>query len=316
MADELIVKYIKRKNKIRKIVTYADRHSELRRYHEAVVDFLEHNTYTSKFAKAYAPKSSIFKNATAHMFNDYFIKLDIYRFFPSINLRKLEEQLYKEINKTSVISRVECHSIVDKCSFDKKGLPLGLVASPALANLYLKEFDGIVYGRIKKLNLRNPIYTRYADDLVISYKLDDSYSEEEIANSIIEIIAGTLKIYRLKINDKKTQKVNLNSSNHVRITGVSIVKNQDGTRHISVGRKAKNDIFWKSIELFDSAEIDYKQLGHLKGLLSFYLSIEKNGIENVYSEKMMQMLHNRGVNSVKELLDSVEAKKSNDSVTI
>ena len=54
MAEEYIIKYIKRKNKIRKIVTYKNQ-SEIRKYHEAVVDFLRKNTYDSIFAKAYTP---------------------------------------------------------------------------------------------------------------------------------------------------------------------------------------------------------------------------------------------------------------------
>lgn len=65
-----------------------------------------------------------------------------------------------EINKSSQISRRECYEIVRKCSVGSKGLPLGLVSSPVLANLYLKEFDGLLYGKIKKMGLKNPIYTR------------------------------------------------------------------------------------------------------------------------------------------------------------
>ena len=99
-----------------------------------------------------------------------FIKMDIKSFFSNINHSKLAETLYYEINKNTKISRKECYDVVRKCSVGDKGLPLGLVSSPILANLYLKEFDGLIYGRVKKMGLSNVIYTRYADDMVISYK--------------------------------------------------------------------------------------------------------------------------------------------------
>ena len=71
MDEELVVKYIKTKNKVRKIVTYKER-GELRKYHEKVVEYLDKHVIVSKFAKAYAPKTSIYKNAYAHMYNDIF----------------------------------------------------------------------------------------------------------------------------------------------------------------------------------------------------------------------------------------------------
>ena len=303
MEEELVVKYIKRKNKIRKIVTYADQ-SELRRYHEAVVDFLRKNTYDSIFAKAYVPKSSIYKNAEAHLYNDIFVKVDIKNFFPSINLKIMEKQLFKEISKNSEISRFECHEIVSKCSCSDIGLPLGLVSSPSLANIYLKEFDGILYGKLKKINLDNPIYTRYADDLVISFKANNEY--ESIVADIIKLIDELLSKYKLKRNKEKTQVVNINISNHVRITGVSVVKKEDGIRCISVGRKTKNELFWKAIELYDAEKKDYPEIIRLKGMLSFVMSVEKRGIENTYSANMMDMLNQRGAKSVKELIALTE----------
>ena len=49
MKEQLVVKYIKTKNKVRKIVTYTE-NGELRRYHEEVVKYLEKYTTNSIFA--------------------------------------------------------------------------------------------------------------------------------------------------------------------------------------------------------------------------------------------------------------------------
>lgn len=302
MNEQLVVKHIRTKNKVRKIVTYKE-NGALRNYHENVVKYLNEHTYNSIFAKAYAPHSSIYKNAQAHMYNDIFLKMDIRNFFPGINHRYLAECLFYEINKDTTISRTECYEIVRKCSVGNKGLPLGLVSSPALANLYMKEFDGLLYGKIKKMNLPNPIYTRYADDIVISFK--DMPEYELMLEELQQTVKALLRKVYLSANEKKTEIYHLKKSNHVRITGVSITKADNGHRHISVGKKLKNEIFWSAIELYDRKQKSHEESARLKGLFSFALSIEKNGIEDGYSDKMMSLIKDRGFGSLKELIQSL-----------
>lgn len=302
MDEQLVVKYIKTKNKVRKIVTYTD-DNELRKYHQRVADFLAKYTKNSIFAKAYVPHSSIYKNAQAHMYNDIFIKMDIKDFFPSLNHRYLAECLYYEINKNKAISRKECYEIVRKCSVGDKGLPLGLVSSPALANLYMNEFDGLLYGKIKQMGLQNPIYTRYADDMVISYQADDAKAEQ--IQEIKYVVQQLLKKVHLRLNEKKTRCYDLHRTNHVRITGISITKSEENYRHISIGRKAKNQMFWDAVNMYDQENKDYAKINHLKGYCSFALSIEKKGIESCYSDQMMKLLQQRGCNSLKELIEKL-----------
>lgn len=272
MDEQLVVKYIKTKNKVRKIVTYTD-DNELRKYHQRVADFLAKYTKNSIFAKAYVPHSSIYKNAQAHMYNDIFIKMDIKDFFPSLNHRYLAECLYYEINKNKAISRKECYEIVRKCSVGDKGLPLGLVSSPALANLYMNEFDGLLYGKIKQMGLQNPIYTRYADDMVISYQADEAKVEQ--IQEIKYVVQQLLKKVHLRLNEKKTRCYDLHRTNHVRITGISITKSEENYRHISIGRKVKNQMFWDAVNMYDQENKDYAKINHLKGYCSFALSIEE-----------------------------------------
>lgn len=302
MDEQLVVKYIKTKNKVRKIVTYTD-DNELRKYHQRVADFLAKYTKNSIFAKAYVPHSSIYKNAQAHMYNDIFIKMDIKDFFPSLNHRYLAECLYYEINKNKAISRKECYEIVRKCSVGDKGLPLGLVSSPALANLYMNEFDGLLYGKIKQMGLQNPIYTRYADDMVISYQADEAKVEQ--IQEIKYVVRHLLKKVHLRLNEKKTRCYDLHRTNHVRITGISITKSEENYRHISIGRKAKNQMFWDAVNMYDQENKDYVRINHLKGYCSFALSIEKKGIESCYSDQMMKLLQQRGCNSLKELIEKL-----------
>jgi len=304
MDSQLVVKHIRTKNKVRKIITYKE-NGELRKYHESVTRYLKDNVIDSKFAKAYISKSSIYKNAEAHLYNDVFVKLDIKNFFPSINHKYLAERIYFEINKNTQISRKECYDIVRKCSVGNKGVPLGLVTSPSLANIYMKEFDCILYGKIKKMGVLNPIYTRYADDMVISFKSMPEY--EEKAKRIKEEVITLLKKVHLTINEKKFSVVNLEISNHVRITGISITKDANNYRHISVGKKLKNEIFWEALKLYDNEEEKNQvNIAHLKGIFSFVLSIEKSGVDNVYSKNMKGLLKERGFENLKQLVDALE----------
>ena len=237
------------------------------------------------------------------MYNDIFIKMDIKDFFPSLNHRYLAECLYYEINKNKAISRKECYEIVRKCSVGDKGLPLGLVSSPALANLYMNEFDGLLYGKIKQMGLQNPIYTRYADDMVISYQADEAKVEQ--IQEIKYVVQQLLKKVHLRLNEKKTRCYDLHRTNHVRITGISITKSEENYRHISIGRKEKNQMFWDAFNMYDQENKDYAKINHLKGYCSFALSIEKKGIESCYSDQMMKLLQQRGCNSLKELIEKL-----------
>lgn len=310
MNPDLEERYIRTKRKIRKIVTYKDENCNLIKIHRNVLDFIRTNSYPSLFAKAYVPKRGIFENVKAHLYNDIFIKVDIKDFFNSINHTKLATQLFIELNKISKtpISKEKCEEIVEISSCGYPGLPLGLITSPDLANLYLKSFDSLLYGKLKKYDLVNPIFTRYADDMVVSFKYTDNY--EQIAKSILKDIRGLLSEFYLKINENKTQIINLNVSNHVKITGINLIKDENNYRHISVGKKLKNKIFWKAIHYHDYPEkTSEKDIEKLKGLLSFVLSIEKEGISFSYSRGMRQLIYDRGFKNIVELISSLSAEE-------
>ena len=307
------VRYIRTKSKVRKIITYAQDDNYHRNYHEKVVEYIYRYTIPSKFSKAYYPGSSIFYNAEAHLYNDIFIKLDIDNFFPSIDHSYLVACLHYEISKQKEISYKECFNIVEECSVSDKGLPLGLVSSPVLANLYLKQFDGLLYGYLKKTGIKNPIYTRYSDDLVISFK--DDHIDNQIVNDIIMQVGKLLKKFKLSLNKKKTQIIDLNISNHVRITGISITKSKDGYRRLSVGSKMKNRLFWSTINAFNNKNsVSIGEIHRLKGLCAYVLSIEKQGLEKSYSEKMISMIKERGFESLSDMINHLYVEKNNENV--
>lgn len=305
--SDLVIRHIKTKNKTRKIVTYISTDCELRKKHELFQRFLADNFIPSIFSKGYVKKRSIYHNAIAHLYNDYFIMLDIKDFFPHICHKQLSDKLFYELNKLTPnqISKLECKELIDACSVSSRGLPLGFVTSPILSNIYLKEFDGILYGRIRSLGLANPIYTRYADDLVVSFKTTDVQTQPDIDKTIQEIASDLLARYGLQLNKHKSRSYNLHTSNHVRITGVNIVIDSTGRRHLSAGRSIKNKLYWDAIHCFESSKQDAELVKKIKGMQSFVLSIEKCGYEDCFSENMIKKVQTLGFDSLKQLINSL-----------
>lgn len=293
---------LKKNKKIRKIVAYTS-NSELKNIHKLINDHLKERVIYSKFTKGYREGVSIFDNAKAHLYNDIFIQFDIKNFFPSINHHKLINLLYKEVKHNGYnISKSQSYEIVKKASQGLKGLPLGFITSPLLSNIYLKKFDTILYHRLKKQGLDNVIYTRYADDITISFRcIPDKTDYSDIRSTIEKIISNLLKRYSLKLNNKKTRVTNLLKSGNVKVTGVYIVNKRDDYRHLTVGRKFKKGLLWDAIQTLDNIERDESLVKQIKGRYSFVLSIEKEGIENMLSPCMRRILNEKNISSINEL---------------
>lgn len=183
-----------------------------------------------------------------------------------------------------------------------QGLPLGFITSPLLSNIYLKEFDGVFYGQLKQFGVSNLIYTRYADDLTVSFQWKAAEAPSFV-DDIAQLASKLLSRYGLQLNRQKTRSYNLNVSNHVRVTGINITKDGASKRRLTVGRSAKNELFWRAMECIktnDEAEIAY-----LKGMQAFILSVEKTGYEDCYSEQMMELVRANGFPTLKEMIDSL-----------
>lgn len=297
-------KYIKTKKKIRKIVTYKEGENTLRKKHEEILKYLNKECKSSLFAKAYIEHSSISKNARAHMYNDVFLFFDVKDFFPSINHQCLTEQLYKELSKKNTVTINSCSKLVKMCSVHDKGLPLGLVTSPILSNIYMKEFDNVLYGKLKKFSLENVIYTRYADDIVISYKANET--SDELIEQIKKCVKLCLKRVYLTSNEKKERVYCIKRGGHVRVTGINIICDENNYRSLSVGRKKKDKLYYDALKYIGEQRDDVAEGLKIKGYESFVLSVEGVGYEECYSEKMKEVIRQLGFSSLHELIKSIK----------
>lgn len=88
----------------------------------------------------------------------YVLKMDIKKFFPSINKEILKRKLQIKINDLKFLNLV--FKIIDTGA--ENGLPIGFYTSQWFANWYLQDLDYFI-----KQELRAKYYIRYMDDMVI-----------------------------------------------------------------------------------------------------------------------------------------------------
>lgn len=82
----------------------------------------------------------------------YYLKVDIKKFYPSVNTDKLMVMLKRKIKDRKMLDLIQ--SILDL----EQGLPIGMILSQLLANYYLSDID---------MMFNSKYYNRYADDIVI-----------------------------------------------------------------------------------------------------------------------------------------------------
>ena len=122
--------------------------------------------------------------------NPYLLKIDISKFFYTIDRGILKNILIRKIKDKHILSLL--YSIIDSFT-EPLGLPLGNLTSQLFANIYLNEIDQ----RIKHF-YRVKFYVRYADDMFLILE------DKDIANRLkLSIATDITSILHLLVNPKK-----------------------------------------------------------------------------------------------------------------
>ena len=90
----------------------------------------------------------------------WILKMDVSKFFYSINRDILKQILRKKINDEKFLRLLDM--IIDSSPEGEKGIPLGNVTSQDFANIYLNELD-----QYAKRFLGLKYYVRYMDDIIV-----------------------------------------------------------------------------------------------------------------------------------------------------
>jgi len=107
---------------------------------------------------------SIVSNARAHRGQAVVMRFDIRDFFPSTNVKRVR-RYFRRIGWNRRATKL----LLRLCTHDG-GLPQGAPTSPRLSNLVNYRLDARLAGMAARLGA---VYTRYADDVTISFAEDD-----------------------------------------------------------------------------------------------------------------------------------------------
>lgn len=223
-------------------------------------------------AMAYEVGSSISKNAYLHKENKYILHLDIKDFFPSITRSIIKKLFEKQMNNLS-ISKEDIEYILNIILYRGVELTIGSVSAPLIANRILYNFDNAL---LEYLSSQEQIYvyTRYADDIVIS-------SKKKIDISIIDIIDNLLKTEGFNLNRNKTYFMYSGAKRQV--TGIVIDNNNN---QLSIGSKRIRDLKRQIYNYLikkdkTNAEEKIKIKEKLLGKLAFVKSVSNKQYENL-----------------------------------
>lgn len=247
------------KNKIRNIDTYLNNSNgnKLRKLHDDIVSGLSILYKFNDSSFAYQHGKNCINCVKEHIKSRFFIKLDIHNFFNSIRRTRLIYFILKDLQKMinsffheygiyeTSSPQIYNLDILIKCCFKKYKLPIGFTSSPILSNIYLNKFDDDI-----KKKFPNLIYTRYADDILISskYKIENT-------SEIVDFIRSKLYELKLYLNLDKTKKISIqNKNNGVKFLGLVLVNRGNLLNEIKISRKYFNMVLYGLIKSYKNEE--------------------------------------------------------------
>lgn len=208
------------------------------------------SNYAMAFRKG--PQYGIKTNAELHKYNECIIRIDLKDFFSSIGREKVF-YLFKSIGYNDLISNI----LTNICTLNGC-LPQGAITSPLLSNLICRNLDRRLEGLCSK---RDMIYTRYADDIILSC------NDEVLLIKTKKIVSTIVCDEGFKINQSKVKFMGISSAK--RITGLHIEKNK-----VVVPRKLKRKV--RTMIHHTVVIGDYSDVDKIKGYIAFISSIEPN----------------------------------------
>ena len=173
----------------------------------------------------------------------YCLKLDIKKFYPSINHDILKQIIRHKIKDRKLLRLLD--EIIDSAP----GVPIGNYLSQFFANLYLNKFDHWIYE-----TLRIKYYYRYCDDIVILS------SDKNKLHNLRQDIQEYLKTLKLELKDNY-------SVYPVDNRGISFVGYKFYHDHILLRKSIKNKI-QRLIQLYLEKRIN--KLKFRRSIQSYY----------------------------------------------
>lgn len=234
--------------------------------------------HTSAFA--YVKKRSTIDAVKRHQSNEsrWFGKYDLSNFFGSTTLDfviKMFSMIYPFSEVVKEIVGLEELRTALELAFLNGGLPQGTPISPLITNVMMIPIDYKLANGLREYNHQRFVYTRYADDFLISSKY--TFSFKEIENYII----STLKEFDapFTINSKKTRYGSSAGSNW----NLGVMLNKDNK--ITIGHKRKRQ-FHAMLASYvmdkqHGTDWDRSDIQAMEGYRNYYRMVEGESIDKL-----------------------------------
>ncbi|MEQ9317894.1 MAG: reverse transcriptase domain-containing protein [Polyangiaceae bacterium] len=167
-------------------------------------------------ATAFEPGCSVAENAAAHAYQAVVIKLDIVGFFDHTSAARVQAY-FRAIGWTK-----EAAELLTSLTTHEGCLPQGAPTSPALSNRLNLRLDEAIW---REVRWRGGTYTRYADDLTISFPYD-RYNRRRGLAAILTAVPRIVSRYGYTLHRDRKRKV-LRRQCSQRVTGLVV---NDGVR--------------------------------------------------------------------------------------
>ncbi len=189
---------------------------------------------------------------------DFYLKLDVKKFFASLHHEVLERQVHSIIKDPKVLNIFET-LIKSYESSPNRGVPIGNLTSQYLANHYLSGLDHFI-----KETLQIKSYVRYMDDMVLWH--DDKAKLTKAHHSIAQYLQTELYC------ELKPEQLNKT------VYGLPFLGYRIFPYHIQLTQRSKNRFFKKIATVdakYDSGECTEEVCQvHVRPLLSFIRKVE------------------------------------------
>lgn len=280
--------------KKRHIITYkADKKgAALRKYHELIATAMGLCYESTPNSFAYKKGTGVLSCIEQHLESNTFLKTDIHEFFESIQYDKLLDMVFENSTcrkRKHVITRA-----LKTCFYDGH-MPIGFITSPVLSDLYLHNLDK------EFLNREDVIYSRYADDFIVSGK-----GNMDCLERVKGELEKSLEQYGLSLNNKKTYFRTLRQpGDAIHVLGVNLVNDAPKPNRITISdsyiRETSKEIchFLNEYQEMESEERD-NMYASIKGKVQFVRYYSESSFSKL--EKMVSVKYGNHLDLTTSLL--------------
>jgi len=244
---------------------------------KAIQEWILHNILekivVSCAAKAYIKNKSIVDNAKYHINCNQLYKLDFADFFTNIKFPRIYSIFY-----TLGYTKQVAFTLSKFCLKDDY-LPQGAPTSPALSNIVCRKLDNRL---LKYAQTHHLIYTRYADDVAVSTKLNFNIEQINVIKKIISEEGFIINENKTKILKKSDRQI---LAGIVINNGIHVIK--------EIKKKLRQEIYYcKKIGVHENLLRKeqyysfYKE--HLFGM-AFYIKMVERSVGTKFIDELLKI---------------------------